>query len=88
MATIQREVFQKVQGGQMMTGSTTLKTTEKTTEKILNLLRRHPSITNQEMAEKIGLSVDGIYYHTKKLKENGIIRRIGPDKGGYWEVIE
>ena len=70
-----------------MTGSTTLKTTEKTTEKILNLLRRHPSITNQEMAEKIGLSVDGIYYHTKKLKENGIIRRIGPDKGGYWEVI-
>ena len=71
-----------------MTGSTTLKTTEKTTEKILKLLRRHPSITNQEMAEKIGLSVDGIYYHTKKLKENGIIRRIGPDKGGYWEVIE
>jgi hypothetical protein len=24
----------------------------------------------------------------KKLQEQGIIRRVGPDKGGYWEVIE
>lgn len=24
----------------------------------------------------------------KKLQEQGIIRRVGPDKGGHWEVIE
>jgi len=24
----------------------------------------------------------------KTLRENGVIRRIGGDKGGYWEVIE
>ncbi len=24
----------------------------------------------------------------KQLKDKGFIKRIGPDKGGYWEVIE
>jgi predicted HTH transcriptional regulator len=23
----------------------------------------------------------------KKLKENGILKRVGPDKGGYWKVL-
>jgi predicted HTH transcriptional regulator len=23
-----------------------------------------------------------------KLKRSGVLRRIGPDKGGHWEVIE
>jgi predicted HTH transcriptional regulator len=29
-----------------------------------------------------------VFYHIKKMKAAGIIRRIGPDKGGHWEVIE
>ena len=33
------------------------------------------------------LSVKGIEKNIKTLREHGIIRRIGPDKGGYWEVI-
>jgi hypothetical protein len=24
----------------------------------------------------------------KKLQEHGVIRRVGPDKGGHWEIIE
>ena len=34
-----------------------------------------------------GITEDGIYWNIKKLKEGGIIRRVGPDKGGYWEII-
>ena len=64
------------------------KTTEKTTEKIVRLMKANPYITNKELAEVCGITEDGVYWNTKKLKKNNRIRRIGGDKGGYWEVIE
>ena len=36
----------------------------------------------------LGLSIDGIYWNMKKMRSNGIIRRVGPDKGGYWEILK
>jgi ATP-dependent DNA helicase RecG len=35
-----------------------------------------------------GLTEDDIKYHLKKMQKKGIIKRIGPDKDGHWEVIE
>ena len=64
------------------------KTTEKTTEKIVRLMKANPYITNKELAEVCGITEDGVYWNTKKLKKNNRIRRIGGDKGGYWVVIE
>jgi ATP-dependent DNA helicase RecG len=69
------------------TKKTTKKTTEKTAEKILRLLRENPSLTNKELAEKCGITEDGVYYQTKKMKSKGILRRIGGDKGGHWEIL-
>lgn len=67
---------------------TTQKTTRKTTQKILAILRRHPSVSRKEIAESLGkITEDGVKYHLDKLKSEGIIRRIGPAKGGHWEVI-
>ena len=66
----------------------TEKTTEKTTEEIVRLMKANPYITNKELAEVCGITEDGVYWNTKKLKKNNRIRRIGGDKGGYWEVIE
>lgn len=67
---------------------TTQKTTEKTTEKILRLIKENPSITNKELARLCDITEDGVFYHIKKMKAAGIIRRIGPDKGGHWEIVE
>ena len=47
-------------------------------------LQRRCSI---ELADVCGITEDGVYWNIKKLKEQGLIRRIGPDKGGYWEVV-
>ena len=33
------------------------------------------------------ITEDGIKYHLKVLQEKGIIKRVGPDKGGYWKVL-
>jgi ATP-dependent DNA helicase RecG len=44
-------------------------------------------ITQQLLSEIVGISQKNIRNNMKKLKENGILKRIGPDKGGYWKVL-
>ena len=64
------------------------KTTQKTTQKIIELIKDNQNISIEEMADKCGLTRDGIKYQIKKLKQEGILRRIGPDKGGHWEIVQ
>lgn len=68
------------------TQKNTLKTVEKTVEKIILEMRRNPAITIKTLALQLGLSRRGIEEQIKQLKSKGLIRRIGPDKGGHWEV--
>ena len=64
------------------------KTREKRVEKILALLRSDPSLTTADLAQATSLTVKGVEWNLKKLKDAGRIRRVGPDKGGYWEVVD
>ncbi len=64
------------------------KTTQKTTQKILAILRHNPTASRKAIAEQLGdISEDGVKYQLNKMKTAGIIKRIGPAKGGYWEII-
>ena len=56
--------------------------------KIISLIKENPSITIHELADKIGLTVKGIEWNIRKVKEDGKLKRIGPAKGGYWEIVE
>ena len=69
------------------TGKTTGKTTEKTTEKILSLIAENPSVTTEELAKLCGLTPDGVYYHTKRLREKGVLIREGGRKEGSWIIV-
>ena len=40
------------------------------------------------MAAALGMSIEGIDKNIRKLKMEGTIIRVGPDKGGHWEIIE
>ena len=63
-------------------------TTQKTTqEKIINLIKKNPTITQIEMAEILDLKRDGVSYNIKVLKEKGIIKREGSTKNGTWKVM-
>lgn len=73
---------------QIKENSSTQKTTQKTTQKILGILRENPKASRTELAKQLGVTADSIKWHLKTLKENSKIRRIGPDKGGHWEVVE
>jgi ATP-dependent DNA helicase RecG len=45
-------------------------------------------VTIPELAERLKVAEKTVKRDIESLKEDGIVRRIGPDKGGYWEVIK
>jgi len=51
-------------------------------------LKDDQTMSLPKMAEAIGLSVAGVRKVLDRLRTSGRIRRIGPDKGGHWEVID
>ncbi len=73
--------------GSKATQKTGEKTREKTREKILNLLRMSPSLTTSALAVTIGITDKGVAWQLNRLCRDGLLRRVGPDKGGHWEVV-
>ncbi len=62
------------------------KTSEKTSEKIVQLVREDNKITIAELAEKVGITTRSIERNLKQLQTEGRLKRIGPAKGGHWQV--
>ena len=56
-------------------------------ERILALLRKRPHLTIPALADLVDLSVGGVRHHLERLRSAGRLRRVGPTKGGRWEVL-
>ena len=56
--------------------------------RIVALLRAEPEITRRVLAERLGITVDGIKYHLTRLRAAGVIRHVGATKAGRWEVLK
>ena len=75
---------------------TTQKTTQKINElklndnqlKIIELMKENSRITRKQIAKHLNITADGVKYNLKKLTQSGIVERIGPVNGGYWQVNE
>jgi len=57
-----------------------------TIQKILKAVSGNPRITIAQLSKATGLSKIGVKYNLRKLKKEGVLKRVGPDRGGYWEV--
>jgi len=66
----------------------TTKSSGETPERIIALITENPAITIPEMAKKINLTERAVEKQVKALREKKKIHRVGPTKGGHWEVIE
>jgi ATP-dependent DNA helicase RecG len=55
---------------------------------ILTLLRDNPRMAAREVAQHIGISSRKVEQNIAKLKALTLLKRIGPAKGGYWQVTE
>ena len=51
-------------------------------------MQEDKNITIPEIAKKIGITERGVKKQISKMKADGKIKRVGPDKGGYWEVLK
>ena len=81
------KIIDEAVDGMILTSSQ--ETTQETTqEKIINLIKKNPSITQVKMAKALDLTRDGISYNIKVLKEKGIIERVGSNKNGIWKILK
>ena len=56
-------------------------------ERIIAYLMANPEASAHELSIVVNLSVKGVEKNLRVLKESNRLRRVGPDKGGHWEVI-
>ncbi len=54
---------------------------------ILLLVSENPTISLSKLGDKVGISQTAIENNIARLKKKGMLKRTGPAKGGYWEVI-
>lgn len=60
----------------------------KTQKRIIEIIKENPTITTKELSEAIGnITLSGIKWNLKKMKENGIIIREGTARKGKWILL-
>ena len=57
-------------------------------ERILSEIRKEPRASRRELALNLKLSEDTVKEYIDRLRKKDILKRVGPDKGGHWEVVE
>ena len=88
--------FRKLKSGFMVVfsrsgkliGEPSAKSSLKSSQKILEFISHDPTITIREMASELGISDRAVKKNIQKLKDQGLLRRVGPARGGHWEIVE
>lgn len=60
----------------------------KTDAQILELIRQDALVTTSAIGAALGITKRAVLKQVSKLKAQGCLRRVGPARGGYWEVVE
>jgi len=78
----------KMGGENVKTGGENTKQGAKSRDNIIRLIRQNPNITMSEIASSVGISAKAVEKQIARLKKDGVLVRIGPDKGGSWEIVD
>lgn len=74
-------------GGQT-SGQTGGQRFSETAEKILDYIRQNKFITRSDLSEKLKINPSAVQKHLENLKKSGVLKRVGGDFGGHWEIID
>lgn len=55
-------------------------------QKIIDAIKKNPYVTQVELADIIGITKKSITANMKKLQNSGLIKRIGANKNGHWQI--
>lgn len=78
---------ERKEGWEKKFGEGSEKSSEKSSEKILALLEARNTASAREIAVILGLTPRAVEKHIAALKTAGRLKRVGPAKGGRWEVV-
>jgi ATP-dependent DNA helicase RecG len=56
--------------------------------RVLFLIHRDSRISTRVLADEIGVSTTSVDKTLARLKDKGILRRVGPARGGHWEILD
>lgn len=54
---------------------------------IIKLIIENPYISKSELSKHVGISENSISRNIEAMRDK-YLRRVGPNKGGFWEIIE
>lgn len=60
----------------------------KNPKRILQILLKNNTASAQQVAEQFSISKRKTEENFRKLREQGLIKRVGPARGGHWEVAD
>ena len=52
---------------------------------IIKLIKQNPKITKENLAKELNVTIYGIKYYIRKLKEKRKLEWVGSSKFGYWK---
>jgi ATP-dependent DNA helicase RecG len=55
--------------------------------KIFEAIAKDPTVSAQTLSETVEISHRKIQANIAKLKDRRLLKRVGPDKGGHWEIL-
>ena len=55
---------------------------------LVDLLKQTPTISRKDISKKLGINESAVQKRLDTLRKKGVVSRVGPDRGGYWEVFE
>lgn len=55
---------------------------------IIELIESGDKVSIELLQSKLGLGHTTIKKIIKSMQDEGFIRRVGPDKGGHWEIVK
>lgn len=83
-SAMSEKMSEKMSGKMSEENAVYLTTTERD---ILRLLNGQPTMTAAQLAEHIGVTSRTIERYLKLLQDKSALQRVGPRKGGYWQVL-
>lgn len=88
-ATVHRKIIEGAGIGPVNAGGSpksSPKSAARTEDHILDLIRQDNSVTTERLGKLLGISKRAVLKQIEKLKSQDRLRRIGPARGGHWEV--
>ncbi len=56
--------------------------------RILTIIKDNPRVSQTQLADKIGITVDSVKYYINKMKKKQIIKRTGTSQSGEWIILK